>query len=401
MTNESQSPRIVRVARPDHHYCYLIAPNGDYLSIADDKSLGLQGFVDDQAIWDPSGEGFRHAVSGTVVQASSTSIGQRCELIIDGMPINAAGQVGDDAAAFTVGHGPEKLPSTYLEELRQEGWVALTSILSPSVVDGLQRVGCVEAYEGQDPAKMPPLAQDRAVTMATVEPVSLWLTREYMQTRDIKLGHPPGVSSLPPDDSKREVQGWHTDFPYLWGTGDRSPVPSGDLVLGMQRNVCVSDFTYENGATRFKLGTHSSNRPPPAEWGVTNDTFRRGHREDHGLPYGGPDAEVIEAPAGSIVLYDARTWHCAGINRTNRKRGAMIQAIIPGYIIPFMDTSATFKAFLDSDVCDQLTERERHELDKLMVHKIRGPAGMFAITTDEELTERAREQAGGQGASVY
>ena len=29
-----------------------------------------------------------------------------------------------------------------------------------------------------------------------------------------------------------------------------------------------------------------------------------------------------------------------------------------------------------------------------MVHKIKGPAGLFAITVDGELTEQLREQAG-------
>lgn len=400
MTSESNGPRIVRVKKPSHHFSYLIAPSGNYLSSTDGTSLALQGDVDDQAIWDRSGDDFRHVVTGLVVQATHPEVEQRSELLLGGTSINAEGHVDGNAACFTVGHGPEKMPSVYLETLKREGWVALTSILPASVVDGLQRVGCVEAYEGQEPVKVNPIAQDPAVTRATVEPVSLWLARQYMQTRDIKVGHPPGVSSLPPDDGKREVQGWHTDFPYLWGTGDRIPVSAGELVLGMQRNLCVSDFTFENGATRFKLGSHTSNQAPPAEWGVTNDTFRRGHRAEHGLPYGGPDAEVIEAPAGSIVLYDSRTWHCAGVNRTNRKRGAMIQAFIPGYIIPFMDTSATFKAFLSSDVVDQVTEHERRELDRLMVHKIRGPAGMFAITTDAELTQRAREQ-GGSGATIY
>ena len=84
--------------------------------------------------------------------------------------------------------------------------------------------------------------------------------RGYMKTRDVCLGHAPGVLALPKDDGKREVQGWHTDFPYLWGTGDRIPVPSGELVLGVQRNTCVSDFTAENGATLFKLGSHTSKK---------------------------------------------------------------------------------------------------------------------------------------------
>tara|TARA_A100000164_G_scaffold159345_1_gene141278 strand:- start:374 stop:1078 length:705 start_codon:yes stop_codon:yes gene_type:complete len=230
------------------------------------------------------------------------------------------------------------------------------------------------------------------MTKVTVEPISLWIMREYMQTRDVKLGHPPGVSALTRDDGKREVQGWHTDFPYLWGTGDRVPLPSGDLVLGMQRNTCISEFTQENGATIFKLGSHASNAAPPDEWGITNHTFRRGYRAEHGLPYGGPDTDVIVAPAGSMVLYDSRTWHRAGVNNTDRKRGAMIQAFIPGFIIPFMDTSNMYKMFLESDTADQLTARDCKELDNLMVHKIMGPAGLFAITTDDDLTKRVRDQ---------
>ena len=77
----------------------------------------------------------------------------------------------------------------------------------------------------------------------------------------------------------------------------------------------------------------------------------------------------------------------------------MIQAIIPGFIVPFMDTSHTFKSFTASDAYQQVTERVRKEIEKLMVHKIAGPAGLFAITTDAELTERLREKR--QAASVY
>jgi hypothetical protein len=36
-----------------------------------------------------------------------------------------------------------------------------------------------------------------------------------------------------------------------------------------------------------------------------------------------------------------------------------------------------------------------------MVHKIRGPGGLFAITVDDELTARARAQQEADEASVY
>ena len=393
------NPTVVTVTRPTRHYSYLNAPNGDWLATRDGTALHVQGHVDDAAIWDAREGGFVHAVTGLQLDATGAD-GGACRLRLAGNAVGADGQP-EDGADFTVEHGPEKLPSEYLAVLKDKGWVSLTCILSPSVVDGLQQVGCVDAYEDRTPVRRTPLAQHPAVAKATVEPVSLWLTRQYMGTDDIRLGHSPGVSALPKDDGEREVQGWHNDFPYLWGTGDRIPAPSGDLVLGMQRNTCVSDFRKDNGATVFKLGSHASNAPPPEDWGRSTQTYRRGSRAKNGLPYGGPDADVIEAPAGTIVLYDARTWHRAGMNLTPRKRGAMIQAIVPGFIMPFMDTSATFKAFLASDACKGISDRERKEVDKLMVHKIRGPGGLFAITVDDELTARVRAQQEADAASVY
>ena len=66
----------------------------------------------------------------------------------------------------------------------------------------------------------------------------------------------------------------------------------------------------------------------------------------------------------------------------------MLQAVTPNFIIPFKDTSRPYKAFLSSALPDALTAREREELESLMVHKIVGPEGQFAIGVDEELTQR-------------
>lgn len=386
------NPQVVRVERPARHYCYLTAPDGNWLATRDGSALHTQGYVDDQAIWRVSGSGFRHAVSDVELTASSTAIETSCQLTRAGTAVGADGALGV-AATFTVGHGPEKLPSEYLRSLREDGYVSMACILSPSMVDALRRVGRVEEYAETSPDPRAQLAQDAAIARATIEPVTLWLLREMLQTRDVRLGHPPSVNALPPDDGKRDVQGWHTDFPYLWGTGDRVPTAGGGPLLGMQRNTCVSDFRVDNGATLFRLGSHRSPQFPPDDWGITNQTMRRGYRAEHGLPYGGPEASVIEAPAGSMVLYDARTWHRAGTNLTNRRRGAMIQAFVPTYVMPFMDTSATYKAFLDSAVPAQLTARERLEVEKLLVHRIAGPAGLYAIATDERLTKQVRERA--------
>ena len=62
---------------------------------------------------------------------------------MDGKKIDTAGEPSDEAAIFQVTHGPEKLPSEYLRTLQQNGWVCLTSILSPGILEDLERVRLV------------------------------------------------------------------------------------------------------------------------------------------------------------------------------------------------------------------------------------------------------------------
>ena len=93
---------------------------------------------------------------------------------------------------------------------------------------------------------------------------------------------------------------------------------------------------------------------------------------------------------GSYIVYDSRIWHRAGVNRSERKRAAMLQAVVPMYIMPFIDTSRPYKDFIHSPLVEELTEREQKELEAIMVHKMVGSGGHLAITVDEELTEKIR-----------
>ena len=277
--------------------------------------------------------------------------------------------------------------------------MCLPAILSPETIDGLEQVACTGPYSDQEMDwRTPGLAQHPAVARTAAEPVSLWLIRQYLQTEHIRLAHTPSMAVLGQDDGKRDVQGWHSDFPYLWGitkrvAGGRVPIDAtASLALSVQRNVCVSEFTRDGGATIFKLGSHARNSAPPRQWGWGADYSQKGYRQQHGLPYGGPEADVVEAPAGSIILYDSRTWHRAGVNRTATRRAAMLQAMVPMYVMPFSDTSGPYKAFLKSAVGGDLTPLELREIEALMVHRIVGPGGSWAITVDQALTEQTRRE---------
>jgi ectoine hydroxylase-related dioxygenase (phytanoyl-CoA dioxygenase family) len=142
---------------------------------------------------------------------------------------------------------------------------------------------------------------------------------------------------------------------YLWRTGgDQVPEPDSelekgpdDVALGVQFNTCIDAFTRHNGGTLFKLGSHRLNIGPPRQWNElpgAEEIFPGGRSLAGGgavgramTPYGGADAQTIECPAGSVILYDARTWHRMGENRSGAPRSCIPLATIPSFVMPFFD----------------------------------------------------------------
>jgi hypothetical protein len=95
-------------------------------------------------------------------------------------------------------------------------------------------------------------------------------------------------------------QALHTD----WG----GAVAAGDW------QVCNSvwlldDFCVANGATRVVPGSHLWGRTPGE---ALPDTAAR-----H------PDEVVVEAPAGSVIVFNSHLWHGGTLNRTDRPRRAL------------------------------------------------------------------------------
>ena len=369
--------------RPKHFFTLIVNQAGSYLGIDPSGDLGFFPYADDNVMWKTTDSGLEHVVTKTEVVQKPDGI-QPLEIP---QPNNQF-----KTGPCRLATGPECLPSEYLEFFRKNGWVCLNSILTDDIVEGLEKVACTDRFDKHKfNTSTAPLSQSPYMAKAATEPVSLWVIRQYMQTEEIRLAHTPSLAILDRDDGRRNVQGWHSDYPYLWGiTGNSKdgwvPTASGSTVLGVQRNVCVSDFTKLGWATAFKLGYHVQETAPPESWGRGSRYFKPGARKQHGLPYSGPEADIIEAPGGSIILYDARTWHRAGINRQGKKRAAMLQAIIPMYVMPYGDTSVPYKKFANSKAHEELTELEKYEFQKLMVHTISNPAGTSAITIDSELT---------------
>lgn len=377
-----------RFESPKARFTLVLAEDGNLLGADEHGILTIDERISDACTWQQEGMLLKHVFSD--LELYITEAGAGVHLTCGPETVTARGTTEGTPGQFSLRQGPGQLPSDYLRHLQQKGWVCLPSILPPEIVNGLQLIACSDDFEGQTPQRDRQIVQDVALARTAVEPLSLWLCRQYMKTDEIKLAHAPGVNVLTMDDGERAVQGWHSDYPYHWGinAAGKVPTPSGETVMGVQRIVCVSEYTAEGGATAFKLGSHVHDHGPPEEWGLARDTYRPGHRAEHGLPYGGPESDIIEAPAGSVIIFDTRTWHRAGINRQKKGRAAILMDTTPAYIIPYSDTGPDYQALLESDIHDQLTEVEQREMRQLMVHRFLGPAGpQSVIGTNESLTE--------------
>ena len=339
---------VVTYTNPGRRFVFLTAPDGSMLGVGADGALALCDDGDDGVIWDRQDSGLRHVATGKSIQADTSTV-----------------SVGGAQVPLAVRRGPEKMPSAYLRHLQRHGWVCLTSVLAPDIVDGLQRVAGTDDYAHLTMRNdTPKVCQHSAVGRAITEPISLWLIRQYVGTRDLHLGHPPGLTALPPYDGKRRVQGWHADIPYIPSIGGHPVADRHGPIKAVQRNVCVSDFTKHNGATAYKLGSHLADTNPPAEWNPA-----RNGGDPAARPYSGTEADVIEAPAGSIVLYDARTWHRAGFNRSTRKRGAMLMSFQTADVMPKRDTRPVCKQLHESPVYAEFDLRQQREITELLMNQ--------------------------------
>ena len=102
------------------------------------------------------------------------------------------------------------------------------------------------------------------------------------------------------------------------------PTPWPAEPQGANAAWCVDDFTADNGATCFVPGSHRLHRLPE------------------------PDDDVVavpmEAPAGSLVVFESRIWHRTGFNRTADQRRA---GIFGWYTRPIYRTQENWFLSLD------------------------------------------------------
>src|SRR5258708_5505573 len=103
----------------------------------------------------------------------------------------------------------------------------------------------------------------------------------------------------------QEAQPIHEDTQLI-------PLPRPHIPITINAIWALSDFTGDNGATRFVPGSHKYDRSP-----------------EYGRQYAAVTATM---PAGSVMLFDSALWHGGGPNTSDHRRFAFSCAYCWGWM---------------------------------------------------------------------
>ncbi|HZI20738.1 MAG TPA: phytanoyl-CoA dioxygenase family protein [Pyrinomonadaceae bacterium] len=130
-----------------------------------------------------------------------------------------------------------------------------------------------------------------------------------------------GLLNVPAEGNEQNAGSWHRDLNYQHFVSTRP--------LSISALFCVDDFTEENGGTSVLPATHKAESFPSEE-------FVR----DQSRP--------IEAPAGSVLVFDSMLYHRGGLNRTARVR----RAVNHMYTLPFIKQQISLPQALGGRFCE-------------------------------------------------
>jgi ectoine hydroxylase-related dioxygenase (phytanoyl-CoA dioxygenase family) len=197
-----------------------------------------------------------------------------------------------------------------LEPLRRDGYVILERVLSPGEIDEIVRaLAPYEAnrpmgrndFEGERSQRVYSLAGKGDVFLRLAEHPRIVRLLDAVLLRGFLLSNLQSIRLHPGETP----QAWHTDDAFYL-------VPRPRETLGISTIWAIEDFTEENGATQVIPGSH--------RWGME-------HPDDRSH-----EVKTAVMPAGSVIVFDAGTWHRGGGNRTSGTR----LAVSPQYCQPWL-----------------------------------------------------------------
>ena len=112
---------------------------------------------------------------------------------------------------------------------------------------------------------------------------------------------------------------WHADWPFNQTNAAHIPAPYPDTVTKLSSLWMLSEFSPHTGGTLVVPGSHRAQTNPSG-----GDDFDREAPHSSELQ--------ISGPAGSVMLFDSRLWHCVATNHSDEPRVAMNIGYAPWWL---------------------------------------------------------------------
>ena len=103
--------------------------------------------------------------------------------------------------------------------------------------------------------------------------------------------------------------------------------------------LALTDFSEENGATRYLPKSHTIESQPSEKY------FQEA-------------SSLLNIDAGTVWFFDARLWHCGGINKTKKWRHALTMNICHPWMKQYIDIPRLLE---DEDIC-KMSSKARQKL---------------------------------------
>ena len=217
-------------------------------------------------------------------------------------------------ALADLGVDETSLSAEQIDYLDTNGYLPLPGILNADQIKAfVDRLETLELQEGEDAGKE--VHQEKGTlrlsNLVDKDPIfEICFTHPvllagigHVLSNDFKLSSLNSRAALPGCG----LQGLHADFgEALDASGGRNGLPDFHVCNSIW---LLTDFTEENGATRVVPGSHLSGKLP-------NDVMA-----DPSEPH--PDEIILNAKAGTVVIFNSHTWHGGTLNRSDGLRRGM------------------------------------------------------------------------------
>ena len=206
-------------------------------------------------------------------------------------------------------------------QLREEGWCVVPGVIPAGEVEAVRDSVEATVAERRRPDGPPGIGHltavvnyDQCLTPYLAHPGVTGLVRGLLG-QHIRISFTTGTINYPGNLRG----GWHADWPFNQTNAAHIPAPYGGAPIKLSSLWMLSEFSPHTGGTLVVPGSHRAPINPSG-----------GAAFDREAPH--PSELQIAGPAGSVMLFDSRLWHCVATNHSDAPRVAMNIGYAPWWL---------------------------------------------------------------------